>query len=96
LKSDEQLKVDTAVVESKTVVVIEQANPQLVYLPSYNPVVLYGPPVYPYPPIAYPFATMAISFGIGVATGAAWAGGWGYHSHWGGNNTSPSTTRTIS
>jgi hypothetical protein len=86
LKSNEQLKVETQVVESKTVVVIEQANPQVVYVPSYNPVVVYGPPVYPYPPIAYPVATMAISFGIGVAMGAAWGGGWGYHSNWGGNN----------
>jgi hypothetical protein len=91
LKSNEQMKVETKVVETKTVVVIEQANPQVVYVPSYNPVVVYGPPVYPYPPIAYPstgavVAGMAISFGIGVAMGAAWGGGWGYHSHWGGNN----------
>jgi hypothetical protein len=91
LKSNEQMKVETKVVETKTVVVIEQASPQVVYVPSYNPVVVYGPPVYPYPPIAYPpagayVAGMAISFGIGVAMGAAWGGGWGYHSHWGGNN----------
>jgi hypothetical protein len=91
LKSNEQMKVETKVVESKTVVVIEQASPQVVYVPSYNPTVVYGPPVYPYPPIAYPstgavVAGMAISFGIGVAMGAAWGGGWGYHSHWGGNN----------
>jgi hypothetical protein len=91
LKSNEQMKVETKVVESKTVVVIEQASPQVVYVPSYNPTVVYGPPVYPYPPIAYPstgavVAGMAISFGVGVAMGAAWGGGWGYHSHWGGNN----------
>ena len=54
LKSSEQMKVETKVVETKTVVVIEQANPQVVYVPSYNPVVVYGPPVYPYPPIYYP------------------------------------------
>jgi Protein of unknown function (DUF3300) len=91
LKSNEQMKVETKVVESKTVVVIEQASPQVVYVPSYNPTVVYGPPVYPYPPIVYPpaghvVAGMAISFGIGVAMGAAWGGGWGYHSNWGGNN----------
>jgi hypothetical protein len=86
LKSNEQMKVETKVVESKTVVVIEQASPQVVYVPSYNPTVVYGPPVYPYPPIAYPVATAAISFGIGVAMGAAWGGGWGYNSGWGGNN----------
>jgi hypothetical protein len=91
LKSNEQMKVETKVVESKTVVVIEQASPQVVYVPSYNPTVVYGPPVYPYPPIVYPstgavVAGMAISFGVGVAMGAAWGGGWGYHSNWGGNN----------
>ena len=54
LKSSEQQKVETKVVESKTVVVIEQANPQVIYVPSYNPVVVYGGPVYPYPVIIYP------------------------------------------
>ena len=54
LKSNEQMKVETKVVESKHVVVIEQANPQVVYVPSYNPTVVYGPPVYPYPPVVYP------------------------------------------
>jgi Protein of unknown function (DUF3300) len=91
LKSNEQQKVETKVVESKQVVIIEQANPQVVYVPTYNPTVVYGPPVYPYPPIYYPppgyyAAGMAISFGVGLAMGAAWGGGWGYNSHWGGNN----------
>lgn len=91
LKSSEQQKVETKVVESKSVVVIEQANPSVVYVPSYNPTVVYGAPVYPYPPIAYPppgyyAAGMAISFGVGLAMGAAWGGGWGYNCGWGGNN----------
>ncbi len=93
LKSSEQQKVETKVVENKTVIVVEQANPQVVYVPSYNPTVVYGPPVYPYPPIYYPppgyyAAGMAISFGVGVAMGAFWSGGWGYHCGWhgGGNN----------
>jgi hypothetical protein len=91
LKSSEQQKVETKVVESKQVIVIEQASPEIVYVPSYNPTMVYGAPVYPYPPIAYPppgyyAAGMAISFGIGIAMGAAWGGGWGYNSGWGGNN----------
>ena len=93
LKSSEQQKVETKVVENKTVVVVEQANPQVVYVPSYNPTVVYGPPVYAYPPISYPppgyyAAGMAISFGVGVAMGAMWSGGWGYNTGWhgGGNN----------
>ena len=92
LKSSEQQKVETKVVESKQVIVIEQANPEVVYVPSYNPTVVYGAMAYPYPPIAYPppgyyAAGMAISFGIGIAMGAAWGGGgWGYNCGWGGNN----------
>jgi len=92
LKSNEQMKVETKVVESKSVVVIEQANPQVIYVPSYNPTVVYGaPPVYAYPPVVYPpawqyAAGMAISFGVGVAMGAMWSGGWGYNCGWGGNN----------
>src|SRR5206468_3060080 len=91
LKSSEQQKVETQLVESKQVIVIQQASPEVVYVPSYNPTVVYGAPAYPYPPIAYPpvgyyAAGMAISFGIGVAMGAAWGGGWGYGCGWGGNN----------
>jgi hypothetical protein len=91
LKSTEQQVVETKVIENKSVIVVEQANPQVVYVPSYDPVVVYGPPVYPYPPIYYPpwgyYATgMAISFGVGVMMGAFWSGGWGWGCGWGGNN----------
>ena len=91
LKSSEQLKVETKVVENQSVIVVEQSNPQVVYVPSYNPTVVYGPPAYPYPPVTYPppgyyAAGMALSFGVGVAMGAMWSGGWGYNCGWGGNN----------
>jgi len=91
LKSNEQQKVETKVVEEKQVIVVEQANPQVVYVPAYNPVVVYGPPVYPYPPIYYPppgyyAAGAAISFGVGVAMGAMWSGGWGWNCGWGGHS----------
>jgi hypothetical protein len=93
LKSNEQMKVETQVVENKSVIVIQQSKPEVVYVPSYDPVVVYGAPPYPYPPIAYPppgyyAAGMAISFGVGMAIGAAWGGGgWCCNSNWGGNNT---------
>jgi len=91
LKSNEQMKVETKVVETKTVVVIQQANPQIVYVPSYNPIVVYGPPIYPYPPIYYPSpsyyaAGVAIAFGVGIAVGAYYRGGWGYNYGWGHSN----------
>ena len=95
LTTTEQQKVETKVVETKTVIVVEQANPQIVYVPTYNPVVVYGPPVYPYPPIVYPpppppgayVATAASAFGVGMMVGAAYHGGWGYHCGWGSSNT---------
>src|SRR5258705_8626017 len=82
LKSTEQQKVETQVIENKSVIVVEQANPQVVYVPSYDPVVVYGAPIYPYPPIYYPpagyyAAGMALSFGVGVMMGAFWSGGLG-------------------
>jgi len=93
LQTTEQQKVETKVVENKSVIVIEQANPQVVYVPSYDPVVVYGPPVYPYPPIYYPYypagyyaAGLAISFGVGVMMGAFWSGGWGWGCGWSNNN----------
>lgn len=91
LKSTEQQTVETKVIENKHVIVVEQANPQVVYVPSYDPVVVWGYPPYPYPAIYYPppgyyAAGMAISFGIGVAMGAFWSGGWGWGCGWGGNN----------
>src|SRR4029077_12651230 len=91
LKSSEQQKVETKVVESKQVIIVQQASPEVVYVPSYNPTVVYGAPVYPYPPIAYPppgyyAAGMAISFGVGVAMGAFWSGGAGWGCGWGGGN----------
>jgi hypothetical protein len=91
LKSNEQQTVETRVIESKPVIVVEQANPQVVYVPAYDPVVVYGPPVYPYPPIYYPPAWyypagMAISFGVGVMMGAFWSGGWCCGCGWGGGD----------
>ena len=91
LKSSDQQKVEVKTVESKQVIVIEQASPEVVYVPSYNPTVVYGAPVYAYPPIAYPppgyyAAGMAISFGVGVAMGAMWSGGWCCGCGWGNNN----------
>lgn len=91
LQTTEQQQVETRVVQDKSVIVIEQANPQVVYVPSYDPVVVYGPPVYPYPPIYYPppgyyAAGLAISFGVGVMMGAFWSGGWGWGCGWSNNN----------
>ncbi len=90
LQSTPQQVVETRVVENKSVIVIEPSSPDTIYVPSYNPTVVYGAaPVYAYPPIAYPSAGYyaagaAISFGLGVAAGAFWGGGgWGWNAGWG-------------
>jgi hypothetical protein len=78
LKSSEQIKV---VKETETII-IQSANPTVVYVPQYNPTVVYGTWPYPaYPPYYYPspyyppgYALGAgIAFGVGVAiVGGAW------------------------
>jgi hypothetical protein len=91
LKSTPQQKVSTQAAPSggSSAIVIEPANPELIYVPYYNPNVVYGPWPYPtYPPYYYPpppnyaaatAATGLLMFGLGVAAGAAMFGGW----HWG-------------
>jgi hypothetical protein len=70
-------------------IVIQPAQPTVVYVPAYNPTVVYGAPVPVYP--GYSAGTVAaasiISFGVGIAVGAAIANnnhccGWGWNS-WG-------------
>ncbi|HKT49741.1 MAG TPA: DUF3300 domain-containing protein [Candidatus Angelobacter sp.] len=89
LKTTEQQKVETKVVESKTYIVVQPSSPEVVYVPSYNPVTIWGTPYYPYPPVAYPVypaGGMLLSFGVGMAVGAAWGGGWGWNAGWGHND----------
>lgn len=87
LASNDKQKVETKTVEGKTVIVIEQADPKVVYVPVYNPTVVYGVAVYPYPAIYYPPpGTYALAFATGVAIGVAWSGGWGWGCGWGHND----------
>jgi hypothetical protein len=97
LKSDDKMTVETKTEGGRDVIVIEQANPEVIYVPSYNPTVVYGAPVYPYPPVYYPpyyAGGLFLSFGIGVAMGAAW-GGWCCNSGWGGNNVNINNTNNF-
>jgi hypothetical protein len=85
LKSGTEIKV---VQETPQTIVIQPANPQIVYVPTYNPTVVYGAPVMTPGYSSADVATAAIlSFGIGIAVGAAINGGccgWGW-SYWGTN-----------
>ena len=73
LKSNAQMTVSS---DSGSNIVIVPANPQVVYMPAYNPAVVYGGWPYPaYPPYpAYDPAWGMMSFGVGMAVGASlWA-----------------------
>ena len=84
LDSNEQEKVTT----QGNTIVIEPSNPDVVYVPAYDPWLVYGYPVapwpgwYPYPGIWFggPFVSFGLGFGIGFYGGFGW--GWG---HWGCN-----------
>jgi hypothetical protein len=87
LKTTKEQKV---IVQEK-IIVIEPASPQVVYVPTYNPTVVYGawpypayPPYYYYPP-GYVAATSAFAFASAVALGAAWGYAWGSPSWSSGN-----------
>src|SRR5947209_16773931 len=82
LKTTAQSVVQTETVPSgKQVIKIEQVNPEVVYVPSYDPTVVYGPapPAYPYYPYTYPgyVPGTALAWGAGIAIGAATWGAWG-------------------
>lgn len=86
LKSTQQQTVNVTQQAGNQVIQIEPAQPNVVYVPQYNPTVVFAgmPVAYPgyyYPPAAYyPGAAAALSFGAGVAVGA-WAGN---SCNWGG------------
>ena len=42
LESNDKMVVETKVVEKETVVVIQPPSPQVVYVPTYNPTVIWG------------------------------------------------------
>ena len=85
LKDSKEQKVVTEKVESTTIIKIEPTNPEVVYVPTYNPTVVYGawpypayPPYYYYPP-GYVAGGALLGFTAGVIVGGALWGGcnWG-------------------
>ncbi len=95
LKSNEQQNV---VVEQppagggETIIKVEPANPQVIYVPAYNPTVVYGawsypayPPTYwPPPPAYYPGGALMTGFAWGI--GLAAAGAIFSNCNWGGGD----------
>jgi hypothetical protein len=98
LSSTKQQTVRVDQVQGKQVIAIEPTNPDTVYVPYYDPAVVYGAWPYPdYPPyywppppyIGYGLLATGLAFGAGYALGSWWSGGyWGGNINWsgGGNN----------
>jgi uncharacterized membrane protein YgcG len=72
-------------------IVVQPANPDIVYVPAYNPWMVYGDPImawpgwYPYPGIWYggPYLSFGMGFGIGFFGSFGWGwNNWGFN--WGG------------
>jgi hypothetical protein len=94
LKSNEQqnVVVEQPPAGGQTIVKIEPANPQVIYVPAYNPTVVYGawsypayPPTYwPPPPAYYPGGALMTGFAWGV--GLAAAGAVFGNCNWGGGD----------
>jgi uncharacterized membrane protein YgcG len=85
LKSTPQQTVE----KQGTTIIIQPANPEIVYVPAYNPWIVYGYPVaswpfwYPTPGIWYdgPFLSFGIGFEIGFYSGYEW--GWNrWNTNW--------------
>ena len=92
-------KEQTVVVE-KEVIIIQSPNPQVIYVPYYNPIVVYGAwgypayPPYPYYPPPPPNYSAGAAFVTGVAVGAAWGYAWG-HSDWHGNSVNVNYNQNV-
>jgi len=88
LQSTPQETVGTENRGGQNVINIEPANPDVWYVPTYNPLFVWGPPVYGYyPPLFYPGIDVGFGWGSGVDLGLYFGGwgGWG----WGGWGWSP-------
>jgi hypothetical protein len=92
LKSTPQQKVETKVENDKTIIEVQPADPQVIYVPQYNPQVVYTTPPPP-PPPASTAGTVStgeavagglVAFGVGMLIGSAIHNDDCCYPHWGG------------
>lgn len=89
LNSNAQQQVTTQTQNGQTAIDIAPANPQVVYVPVYNPDYIWGPPAWGYyPPLYYPAFGFGFGFGPGIFLGGFFPGfgfgfgGWGWGFNW--------------
>jgi hypothetical protein len=86
LRTTPQEKVTDLTENGQTAISIQPADPQTVYVPTYDPTYVWGAPAYGYyPPLYYP--TYGFGFGFGIPIGGfffGWPGwgGWGWGFNW--------------
>ena len=85
-----QAKVVTENQNGQPAIEIQPVDPQIVYVPTYNPAYFWGSPVYPWPGLYYPGIGLGWGWGPGIGLGlyfpgcCGWGGwGWGF-GWWGG------------
>ena len=84
LKTGKEQTVTTQTQGSETIIAIQPTNPQVVYVPTYDPNTAYGQWPYPsYPPTYYPTTQggalmTGLMWGVGIAAAGAMFGGWNW------------------
>ena len=87
LNSTQQQTVTTETQGGQPEIEIAPANPQVVYVPTYDPAYIWGPPAWGYyPPLYYPPYGFGFGFGPGIYIGSFFGGlgwgGWGWGPNW--------------
>ncbi len=99
LASSPQQTVTTQTQNGQSAIVIEPTNPQVIYVPAYDPMYIWGPPIWGvYPPLWYPALSFGFGFGPGIFMSSffpgfgfgyglgGWALGWGWGLGWFGHS----------
>jgi hypothetical protein len=85
LQSNPQETVTTERQGDRSVIEIQPANPEVVYVPYYDPAYMWGPPLYGYYP-AWDYPYFGFGFGPGIYIGGFFGGlywgGWGWGANW--------------
>jgi uncharacterized membrane protein YgcG len=82
LSSTPQQQVTTETQNGQQAIQIQPVDPGVIYVPTYNPEWVWGPPVFGYyPPLFYPPIGVGFGFYPGIDLGFYFGGGWGL---WGG------------